>query len=393
MSARQLRSPRLASLLVGFGLLAYVGCSSSGATTTSVTHPTMVEVSPEDFLGDVPCGNGSGLKRYVATLFDTNYVVEGGAGGAAAEDMAAGGALTGDFQLPSSQPIACGTAVGFGLVVAGRHYRVEVDGYDTDDLAPRALGSREQVSPAPAKLEPTQPLATPRWTAQCDGAVAVGSTIVRADHCATFQPLQPDAPGGVRIALGALLGGLSCGDQPGQVDHFSVRLATGRELTDIACAADAEAVFSSIAPRSRVSATVSAFSADGTEAFAGTTCDAVTLPDASVDADCTLLSQVGTLRVDLKSALGQLDLTCDAKFISVVEVNVPDEKAPRRFAPPDCLQPFEHGFAPGDAVVTVTAFTLSGAGGTDGAASASKALTCGAKVQPGQLALAECQQN
>ena len=379
---RPTRSLRPASLLVGFGLLAYVGCSSSGATTTSVTHPTMVEVSPEDFLGDVPCSNRLGLKRYVATLFDTNDVAEGGAGGAAADDIAAGGAHPEDFQLPSSQPTACGTPVGFGLVVAGRHYRVEIDGYDTADLAPRALGSREQISPAPTKLEPIQPLATPRWTAQCDGAVAVGSTIVRADHCATFQPLQPDAPGSVRIALGALLGGLSCGDQPGQVDHFSVRLTTGEELADIACAADAEAVFSVIAPRSRVSATVSAFRADGTDAFAGTTCDAVTLPDASVDADCTLLSQVGTLRVDLKNALGQLGLGCNVDKISTVTVNVPNDQTSRSFAPPDCLQPFEHGFAAGDGVVTVTALTPSGK---------ASSLTCGAKVQPGQLVLAECQ--
>ncbi len=388
MSARQLRSFRPASLLVAFGLLAYAGCSSSGATTTSVTHPTMIEVAPEDFLGAVPCSDGPGLKRYVATLFDTNYVAEGGAGGASAEDTAAAGSHPEDFQLPSSQATSCLAAVGFGLVVPGRHYRVEIDGYDSDDLTPRALGAREMVSPEPTALEPTQPLATPRWTAHCDDAVAVGLTIVRADHCATFQPLEPDALGSVRFPLGALLGGLGCGDQPGQVDHFSVRLGTGQELTDIACAAAAEAVFSELAPRSRVSATISAFSADGTDAFAGTSCDAFTLPEARVDAECTQLTQVGTLRVDLKSALGQLKLACDAKLISTVEVNVPGEKAPRGFPPPDCLQPFELGFAPGDAVVTVTAFTPNGADGVT-----SKALTCGAKVQPGQLALAECQQN
>ncbi len=396
MSARQPRSLRPAFLLVGFGMLAYVGCSSSGGTTTSVTHPTMVELSPEDFLGDVPCTDGPGLKRYVATLFDTNYVAEGGASGTSAEDTAAGGARPADFQLPSSAPTACLAAVGFGSVVAGRHYRVEIDGYDVDDLVPRALGSRQMVLAAPSELEPTQPLATPRWTAHCEDAVAVGSTIVRADHCATFEPLQPGAPSGVRIALGALLGELSCGDKPGQVDHFSVRLTTGEALDNIACATDAEAVFSMLAPRSRVSAHVSAFSAEGIDAFAGTSCDAFTLPDASVDAQCTGLSQVGTLRVDLQRALGQLGLSCDAKLISAVEVNVPNDKTLRTFPPPDCLQPFEHGFAPGDAVVTVTALMVDGAAGVSGAspaATANESLTCGAKIQPGQLALAECQLN
>ena len=383
MPARQPRSLRPTALVVGFGLLAYVGCSSSAATTISVTHPTMIEVAPEDFLGEVPCSDGPGLKRYVATLFDTNYVAEGGAGGASAQEMAAGGAQPEDFQLPSSQPTGCLAAVGFGLVVPGRHYRVEIDGYDTAELAPRALGSREMVSLAPTNLEPTQPLATPRWTARCDSAVAVDLTIVRADHCATFQPLQPDGPSSVRIALGSLLGGLSCGDQPDQVDHFSVQLSTGEELT-VACTADAEAVFAALGPRSRVSASVSAFSADGTDAFAGATCNAFTLPAASVDAECTRLSQLGTLRVDLKSALAQLELGCDDEQISTVTVNVPGEKVSRRFAPPDCLQPFEHGFAAGDAVVTVTAVEPSGA---------ESSLNCGAKVQPGQLVLATCQPN
>lgn len=382
MPARQPRSLRPASLLVGFGLLSYVGCSSSGSDTVSVTHPTMVEVSPEDFLGEVPCSEGPGLKRYVATAFDTNYVAEGGAGGASGGDAGTGGAQPEDFQLPSSLPTPCLAAVGFGLVVAGRHYRVEIDGYDTDDLAPRASGSREMVSPAPTNLDPT-PLATPRWTASCDGAVAVGSTIVRADHCTPFQPLQPAGSGSVRIALGPLLGTLGCGDQPGQIDHFSVRLATGQELGDIACATDAEAVFPALAPRTRVSATVSAFGADGTDPLAGASCDAFTLPSASVDAECSKLSQVGTLRVDLEKALAQVNLSCNVSQVSAIEIDVPGAKTATTIVPPDCLLPFEQGFAPGAAVVTLTALTADG----------DKSLTCGATVEPGQLVLAECQPN
>jgi len=343
----------------------------------------MVEVSPEDFLGQVPCTEGPGLKRYVATAFDTNYVAAGGAGDGSADDAGAAGLPPDDFQLPSSLPTPCLTAVGFGLVVAGRHYRVEVDGYDTDDLVPRASGSREMVSAAPTDLDPP-PLATPRWTASCDDTVAVDSMIVRADHCTLFQPLQPDAAGSVHIPLGQLLGGLDCGDQPGQVDHFTVRLATGQEQANIACSADAEAVFSALAPRTRVSAIVSAFGADGTDAFAGASCDAFTLPAARIDAECSRLSQIGTLRIDLEKALEQLGHACDSTQISAVTVDVPDEKTSRSIVPPDCLQPFERGFAPGDAAVTVTVQLASGP---------TEALTCGAKVRPGQLALAECRPN
>src|SRR6185503_7296025 len=111
--------------------------------------------------------------------------------------------------------------------------------------------------------------------------------------------------------------------QPGQVDHFDVRLASGQELTNIACATNAEAVFPALAARTRVSATVSAFSADESDAFAGASCDAMTLPAASVDAECSPLSQVGTLRVDLKGALAQVGLSCNAKQLTAIEINVP----------------------------------------------------------------------
>jgi len=205
MPVRQLISMRFASLLGGAGLIAFAGCSSTAATTVPVTHPTMIEVSPEDFLGNVPCSDGGpGLKRYVATLIDTHQTFggiggeggEGGADSAAGADSAGGvdagqvpaaGGAPDRFQLPSSGPTPCLAAVGFGFVVTARHYHVKIDGYDTDDLAPRASGARQMVSPAPTEAEPVTPLIAPRWTAHCDRAVAVDLTIVRADHCTPFS--------------------------------------------------------------------------------------------------------------------------------------------------------------------------------------------------------------
>ena len=387
MPARQLRSLRPASFLVGLGLLAHVGCSSSSATSVAVTHPTMVEVAPENFLGDLPCSEGPGLKRYVATLFDTNYVAQGGASGTG--DSTSDGGAAPDFQLPSSLPTPCLAAVGFGLVVAGRHYDVKIDGYDTDDLAPRASGSRQMVSPAPSMEQEVTPLATPRWTAHCDDAIAVDSTIVRADHCTPFTASE-SAPGSVHIGLGQLLAGLSCGDQPGQVDHFDVSLSAGGApalVQSMPCTADAAALFSGVAPQTRVSAYVSAFSADGTDAFAGATCGAFTRAEGSVNAECTSLSQVGTMRVDLQGALALLGLTCDKRSVSSVTVQVPGDAQVQAFPPPDCEQPFTHGFAPGAAVVTVEAL------GPSGSDSPARSLTCGATITPGQLALAECTAN
>lgn len=387
MSARQLRSLRLASFLVGCGLVVvYAGCSSGGTAVTSVTHPTMIEVSPEDFLGDVPCTDGPGLKRYVATLTDTDYE-QGGASSVGVSDENAGGAPS-PFTLPSSLPTPCLAAVGFGLVVAGHHYDVQIDGYDTDDIAPRALGSREMVSPAPSKTEPVTPLLTPRWTAHCEDAVAVGSTIVRAQHCTTFAPADVAAPGSVHLALGSLLGELSCGEQPGEVDHFEVSLTVGEDeplVETFPCVPEAEAVFEGLAPRKQVSAYVTALSADGTDAFAGAICNAFTLPEGSVDANCPKLSQVGTLRVDLPAAYELLGLQCTDGTTASAVINVPGEEQTRRILWPDCLHPFDHGFAPGAAGLSIT---VREADGSDGSAA-----TCGATVTPGQLVVAECTKN
>ena len=387
MPVRQLRPLHPASFFVGLGLLVYAGCSSSSTESVAVSHPTMIEVAPEDFLGGVPCSEGPGLKRYVATLFDTNYVAQAGASGVDAESDAQVGGAGPDFQLPSSPPTPCLAGVGFGLIVAGRHYDVKIDGYDTDDLAPRAIGSRQMVSPVPSETQPVTPLATPRWTAHCEDAIALDSTIVRADHCRPFTVVDAAALGSVRIPLGRLLDGLSCGDQPGQVDHFSVSLSTGTGaplVQTVACDARAQALFTELSPRQRVSAYVTALGADGSDAFAGATCDAFTLPEASVDAECTSLSQVGTLRVDLAGALALLGLQCDSASIDRVTVNVPGEEEEQSFPPPDCLHPFTHGFAPGAAVVTVIALDVDGN---------EKSATCGATVTPGQLTLAECATN
>lgn len=378
MPARQLRSLRLASFLTGCGLIVvYAGCSSGGSAVTSVTHPTMIEVSPDDFLGSVPCTDGPGLKRYVATLIDTDYSV-GGASNVNADENA-GGAPS-PFQLPSSPPTPCLAAVGFGLVVAGHHYDVVIDGYDTDDIAPRAVGARQMVSPAPTKAAPVTPIATPRWSARCEEAIAVTTTIVRAQRCTTFTPADAAAPGSVHLALGSLLGGLSCGSGDGDVDHFEVSLTVGDAapvIETFPCTPDAEAVFEGLAPRQQVSAYVTAFSAANTEAFAGASCNAFTLPEGSVDASCPTLSQVGTVRVDLVKALALLGRDCSQG----VNVKVPPDTEPRRVSANDCLHPFDHAFPPGAVVIEVS---------SEAEATAAR---CGATAAPGQLALAECSKN
>jgi hypothetical protein len=387
---------RLAGFSLAGGLVAFAGCSSSASTAISVTHPTMIRVEPEDFLGGVPCDpNGSGLKRYVATIVDYDFG-EGGAGGEPAVLPEAQG-----FQAPSSLPTPCTTGVGFGFVVPGRHYEVLIDGYDRTDLVPRATGSREMV-PAnatgpdvPSDVAVHSNVVAARWHAYCRRAIATDSTIVQAGDCEPF-PAGDGTTGTVRVQLSSLLGQLHCGSAPGEVDHFSV-VATLPDGTtqdqDVVCpvgmdATPAAAVFSDIEARSKLSFYVRAFSADSDVfAIAGAECNAVAEADASRDATCAALSQVGTVQLDVAAALKQLGGSCSADFVSGVTVTaIPvADNTPRSLPPPDCLQPFSHGFAAGPmpAGLVLTA-TLTSTGGQ-------VSLSCHAEVEPGRVVSAQCE--
>lgn len=390
MSPRLLHSFRPALLIGAAALLSAVACAGSTAPTAGVTHPTMIEVAPESFIGSVPCATGeaAGLRRYVATLFDINQVA--GEGGAASSDGAGG--QPEEFQLPSSVPSPCRAAVGFAFVLSARYYRVEIDGYDTDDLSPRALGARQMV--AAAKPEPTTPLAVPRWHATCEATMAVDSTIVRATRCTTFAPVDPAANGSVRIDLSSLRGELKCGTAAGEVDHFDVATtiaaASGADMPEVrnlsVPCADGTALLSDVPTGRRVSAYVTAVStahAASETPFAGTSCNATSVAEATVDAECSGLSQVGTLRVDLPAALAQLGVSCSAESVSSVSLDVPMQEKPTLVLPPTCRLPFDQGFAPGPAVITVT--PLSPTGDELGA------LQCSGDVTPGQLVTATCE--
>lgn len=396
MFARPPRTLRPLSRLFGVGLFAVAGCSSSTADTLAVTHPTMIEVAPGSFSGDLPCSpDGRGLKRYVATLFDINYVApdaSGGTGGSTANEAGGGGSSAGgEFQLPSSNPAPCRAAVGFGYVVAGRRYRLEVDGFDTDDVRPRALGSREVVDSGGN-------LVSAKWQAKCGGSsdpegtlIAVDSTIVESRGCA--QPFAVDvaATSSLTIELSSLLGQLRCGSRPGEVDHFEISLArpgAEPELQSVPCAAGAQASFGDLAAGEQLSASVTAFSVDATSAFAGATCSARTLAAANVNATCSALNQTGTVRVDLRAALALLGLSCDASSLTRLEIRGPGDAAAQIVAPPACLQPFDRGFAPGAAALTVTAMS-----GTTSPLTELGSVTCHAEVAPGVLITASCALN
>jgi hypothetical protein len=348
----------------------------------------MIRVEPEDFQGAVECArSGAGFKLYVATIVDRNFG-EGGApgsmqtneGGTPEEGGADG------FRAPSSAPTPCTTGVGFGFVVPNRHYEVFIDGYDRDDLVARTPGSPQLVPADPA--DPVQAsVVAPRWRAKCTNAVAVDSTIVRADACVPFQAQDDGATGSVSIALNPLLGGLRCGGGQGDVAGFEV-VASASDGTEtrktVGCSRHAQLTFDAFPSGAKVNFYVRALN-EGRSTVAGAECYALVKPGATAEAECAALSQVGTLRVDLANALTELGGSCSPDVVSDVTLSAPDDDMPRHFPPPDCSQPFDRGFPPGRATVTLSASFLE--------QPTTRTLTCDANVQPGRLVTATCSEN
>jgi hypothetical protein len=392
MLLTSLRSVRPACFVLGAGLLAYVGCSSSGSTAASVTHPTLLEVSPAQFLGTVPCAaDGPGLKTYVATLYDTNETANGGAPGEFESELAeettetAFARLRGDepsdqFELPSAAPTRCTASVGFGYVVPGRRYEVLIEGYeqDTTEVQPLALGSHLLVATA----APDGPTLKSSYRAYCRRATPVDSTNVVTDQCDPFQPSEDAPKPGLRVPLGSLLGGFTCGAEEDQLEELRVSVQVGSESYEqtVDCAPDAEVVFEDL-PDGVASVYVAGLNATGEGATAaGATCDARLVDGATVTARCNRLSSLGTLRIDLASALAEVGLTCDKESVSAVQVLLGPGDS-RSLPPPECLQPFESSIAAGDQVVVVLATPVNGD---------PLALNCHAEIEPGKLNLAVC---
>jgi hypothetical protein len=320
----------------------------------------------------------------VATLFD---VTDLGAGGAASdyepEKDANDIPKCGGFQLPSSEPTSCLTSVGFGYVVHGRRYCVEVDVYDTDQLVPRATGTRQMVVGAPGDEGLAQaPLAERRWYTYCEGATAYAATNVRARGCLPlFPPSASDAPAAVVVSTEALLGDVVCGSEPNQVDYLDLTL-TYEGLEDgihRTPACGAEATFEGLPAGTSVSIYVAGF--NGTDQTAGAVCSARTVAGTTVVADCAPLSLEGTLRVDLEAALEALGgFDCDESSVSDVRVMVGDTLV-GNFPPPDCLEPFDYGFRPNE----VASVQVSIDHGDD-----ELLATCIGDVLPGRFVVATC---
>ncbi len=354
---------RALATLLAFGLCA---CSDEPQLVIVIEHPTLIEVSPSEFLGNVPCLEAEGaMRRYVATVFDVTTDEDAGT----AED----------FALPSSGPTNCSQPVGFAFVVGGHRYAAEVDGYDRVDIEPLAPGSRVMIDPETALT------VSPRWTTSCgreagESAYAVRETTRDVSHC---DPLVDHAPGTsealVLVDLEPALGALECGAEPGQVDHFQVSDG-GTVLASVTCGESAQ--LSGLSANVIHELSLLAFEAGATAPSFGTTCEVSPVSGVTVEAVCSPLESQGALDIDLPAALRALSLACDSSLRELSVVG-PADLAARRVTPPACSRTLRVSeLPPGAAALAITTVLADGTAGPS--------ATCSGVVLPGLIQSATC---
>jgi hypothetical protein len=369
---------------------ALAGCGEGTVPIVGFAHPTLVEVSPDDFLGDVTCVDAPrAMRRYVATVFDVGP--DDGAGGESSGD--AGNADTTGFALPSSTvvggddnavAIPCTQSVGFSHVVPGNRYRAEVDGYDRDDLI--ALAAGQSIMLDPLTLERV----APRWTTKC-GKPPVTSRRFIVRRIGGCDPLVDSAEPGetlVEVRLDGALGMLECGTEAGAVDRFEVTPPGG---TAVSATCGGTATLPGLEPgRATLSLPLRAFEAGALEPTWGTTCLVEVVRGVTSVATCLPLSSTGVLEVDPLDALAALGLSCEAGAFAELEVSVEAETDVDAGAPePLFVSPSECGRAVrfqgrevGPATARATARFSDG--------TRSPAALCTATIAPGETAVATC---
>jgi len=179
------------SVVVILGAMVADGCASEGGAEAGIVHPTLIAVSPQDFLGDVPCSDAAGAMRsYVATLIDVSQEL-----GTDAEHVT-------EFRLPSAGPVSCKDTVAFRFVAAGHRYVAEIAGYDRDpgeQLKPFEPGSA-------VMRDSDRNVVEPRWTTSCGRVALVRNAVADAGTDAALEDGAADAEAGNEPAADAGVG-------------------------------------------------------------------------------------------------------------------------------------------------------------------------------------------
>jgi len=279
-----------------------MACSTDDELFTVVPSPTEIAVDPLDFLGAVHCSNNAGaMKSYVVTL--TAY------------DDAAD---TTGFTLPSSQPTPCAYVTAFrDLVVVGKRYTAEVDGYEQQagQLVPfggSSGGSRQKLEST------TKESLVPRWTTRCGQAAQSATLAVSSDtsYVTGCDPLD-DATGSqslLSVDPSSVLGSAPC-EQASSFDIVDVA-GTLPPLKQVPCGS--LPIDLQVEPNERYELYATATNLDSDAV--GTMCFAQSVAGETVTLSCNPISSVGAIRLDLSKPVdGQNAPICPAgAFFDVI---------------------------------------------------------------------------
>ena len=421
-----MRASLAALLLPPLALL--LSCTSLSTGTTTPTTPTLVAVAPDDFLGNVPCGDAPGaMRRYVATIYDVTPGI-GGDGGPS------------EFALPSSGPVPCTRQIAFGggFVLQGHRYVADIQAYDRTDIEPLGSGSNVMVNTT------TGEVVKPRWTTSCGrGTVATtgdagsgdagdsgsagteagstdsGSTdagsagtdasstdassttpqqsghpAVAAQYqtvyvrgCAPLAAQQPPGATGISVGIDDAMRSplaLECGSAAGQIARYRVTL-DGSTAAPLEAACDQRVTFFSLTPGSGYHFTLEAFEQGATAPTWAAHCFRTALDGAIAPAACDPLTDQGGIQLDSSALLAQLGLSCGDQLVALDAelATAPVQSAVQ--TPPECRAPIHFsGLAAGLYGIGVTTTLTTGAG---------PSASCVASVGPASTSLAQCTPN
>lgn len=290
----RLGSSVVALLALTLGL---TSCSTSTGESAEDDRPTLVEVEPAAFLGNVACGPEAGAaKTYLARLFDlTPLGVDG-------DDR---------LELSSSGPVDCKHSAAFGWVVPGHRYGARVLGYDrpAEELVEAAPGI-----PVLLDAETRLPV-DPVWTSDCgldnpplNAIIAEAQLTRRVRNCSPFVLSDGSTQSQVVFTLTEERCAAS------GVDQFLVR-RNGEDVGSGECGA--EVVISDLEPGEFVEVNLLAYAADAEQPTHGAVCGARAVPGIRVTGVCDDLGENGTVLLPLADVLEALDTRCGPDLVGL----------------------------------------------------------------------------
>jgi hypothetical protein len=348
----------LSTLALAIAASFVAGCEEEEVPVVRIYHPTLVQVSPVEFLGGVPCVEAPGAMRsYVATVYDTGPDAPDGEGGsdgasefALPSSTVAHGDVDGDGK-PDATPTPCTQSVGFSRIIQGHRYWAKIEGYDRDDLVALAPGTSILYDPA------TSERVEPRWISTCSKQNPIIAYSGVARTIGTCTPLDDASPGTeslIEVSLDGALDGLECGNEPGTVERFDV-VPPGEATLSASCG-DSVTFGAPAGAGTTFEFPLRAFEASASEPSWGTTCVARVLAGVTTTATCLPLVSGGTLEVEPADALAALGLECgDASFEELTVEMTDGEPDTRHVDAATCASPIQfRGRAGGPATARAT---------------------------------------